>query len=289
VRQLREVQGDRHRLREGELGMSFFKDKTILVTGAGGSIGSVLCDRLSHLCETLVALDNSELALYNLRKQLGDLLVPVLADVSDHNDVARLFHKYEFDYIFHAAAYKHVTICEENPGPAWRVNVGGTINLLTQTFGSKARVILVSTDKAVRPTCVMGKTKQAAEYHTTRSGQTVVRLGNVWGSSGSVVPLWKEQIAKGEPVTITHPDATRWFITPGQAADRILLAAERAVGGETFVPWMGVPENIGDVARKLGAREFKYIGLQPGEKMMEELYVGRCETTDHPHLYKDVA
>ena len=270
--------------------MSFFKDKTILVTGAGGSIGSVLCERLAQDGAKLVLFDSSELALYQIDRKLGGRHVPVLGDVSDHNDLERLFFKYEFDVIFHTAAYKHVTLCELNPGAAWRVNVEGTNRLVQAAAGhSVPRLILISTDKAVNPTCVMGRTKRRAEEIVRQHNYTTVRLGNVWGSSGSVVPLWKEQIAKGEPVTITHPNAVRWFITPGQAADRILLAAERAVGGETFVPWMGASKTMGDVARKLGAREFKYIGLRPGEKLVEELYAGTREMTDHPHLYKDVA
>lgn len=270
--------------------MSFFKDKTILVTGAGGSIGSVLCERLAQDGAKLVLFDSSELALYQIDRKLGGRHTPVLGDVSYALDLLPVFRENKIDIVFHTAAYKHVTLCEKNPDPAHRVNVHGTRLLVGRAALHRVpRLILISTDKAVRPTCVMGDTKRQAENIVRAANYTTVRLGNVWGSSGSVVPLWKEQIAKGEPVTITHPNAMRWFITPGQAADRILLAAERAVGGETFVPWMGVPENIGDVARKLGAREFKYIGLQPGEKMIEELYAGTREMTDHPHLYRDAA
>ncbi len=270
--------------------MSFFKGKTVLVTGAGGSIGSALCERLEEEgVGKLILFDNSELALHNMtRKVFGPKGVQfVLGDVSDHNDVERLFYSQSFDFIFHAAAYKHVTLCEQNPGPAWRVNVQGTINLLGRA--GCARFILVSTDKAVSPTCVMGRTKRAAEVHTRCRKQTTVRLGNVWGSSGSVVPLWKEQIAEGLPVTVTHPDATRYFITPSAAVRAILAAAELARGGETFVAQMGEARKIVDVARDLGAREFKYIGLRPGEKLHEELFVGRPVATESPWVCRDVA
>lgn len=272
--------------------MSYYKDKTILVTGAGGSIGSELCVQLAaQNPKNLILFDSSELALYNIDRKVKG--VPVLGDVSDSGEVNNLFSRFApIDVIFHAAAYKHVTLCEKNAVSAARVNVYGT-QLLTRTakvYGVP-KLILVSTDKAVNPTCVMGATKKAAEDIVKDYNYTTVRLGNVWGSSGSVVPLWKEQIAAGSPVTITHPEATRYFISVFDAAKTILIAGHRGVGGDTFVANMGDPVNMVDVARRLGATEFTYIGLRPGEKLHEELFA-------YPHspykgaycaLYQDAA
>lgn len=271
--------------------MSFFQDKVILVTGAGGSIGSELCRQLAeHQPGTLILFDSSELALYNIERRLRALnVVAVLGDVSCRGDVEAVFAKNEIDVVFHTAAYKHVTLCEQNYDAAVRVNVDGTQRVVScaATHGVP-RLILISTDKAVRPTCVMGRTKRWAEQIVQGYNYTTVRLGNVYGSSGSVVPLWKEQIAAGEPVTITHPDARRFFITGEYAASVILEAAELAVGGETFVADMGYSRNIVDIARSLGAREFKYIGLRPGEKLNEEMVVGTPVSVS-PHLFKDAA
>lgn len=274
--------------------MSFFKDKTILVTGAGGSIGSELCRQLfEHDPDVLILFDSSELALYNIDRELNDgeigaRIVPALGDVTYTYDVNTWLHG--VDIVFHTAAYKHVTLCENNRTAAERVNVRGTRVLVEAAkMHAVPTLILISTDKAVRPTCVMGRTKQAAEEIVRAANYTTVRLGNVYGSSGSVVPLWKEQIAKGEPVTITHPGATRYFISHAEAARRILEAAEMAVGGETFVPQMGTPSSIVQAARNIGAREFKYIGLRPGEKLHEELFVGEKVPTPDPFLFKDAA
>jgi UDP-N-acetylglucosamine 4,6-dehydratase len=274
--------------------MSFLKDKVVLVTGAGGSIGSEICRQIlrDHAVLQLVMLDNSELALYNIDREMSmynDIIVPVLADVSDAYDMGRAFRRAP-DFVFHAAAYKHVRICEENPGPAWRVNVQGTINVLSLAKEIRARVVLVSTDKAVRPTSVMGETKQRAEAHTRRYDQTVIRLGNVRGSSGSVLPLWKEQIAKGEPVTITDPNATRYFISAQQAAAYIIEVAE--LPPDTYVPDMGKPVRLGTLACLHGATNFKVIGLRPGEKLHEDLFVGSgLSSLDHKHpkIYRDAA
>lgn len=276
--------------------MSFFKDKVILVTGAGGSIGSELCRQLiEHSVKTLILFDSSELALYNIDRKLSGLghknVISVLGDVSNVDDINALFLQHgRFDIVFHTAAYKHVTLCEKNPIAATRVNVYGTrvLALIAKAL-DVPRFILISTDKAVRPTCVMGKTKQQAEEIVREAGFTTVRLGNVYGSSGSVVPLWKEQIAAGEPVTITHSAATRYFISSKAAAHGILRAAELAVGGETFVPNIASPVNIVDAARGLGAKEFKYIGLRLGEKLHEELYVGKRVATPDPYLFQDAA
>lgn len=269
--------------------MSFFQDKVILVTGAGGSIGSVLCERLiSHKPKMLILFDSSELALYNIDRKLNGAGVPVLGDVSLMSDLDRVFMQYDVDLVFHTAAYKHVTLCEKNIGAAMRVNVEGTNILvrLAKEYGVE-RLVFISTDKAVRPTCIMGRTKQKAEEIVRKAGYTTIRLGNVWGSNGSAIPLWREQIANGEPVTITDPDATRYFITGWDAAVAIMAAALRTHPGDTFVPNMGEPRKILDIARGLGAREFKYIGLRPGEKLHEELFVGPVPVASNCALYLD--
>lgn len=256
--------------------MSFLQNKTVLVTGAGGSIGSELCRQvMQQSLKKLVLFDSSELALYNIDRELGGKAEPVLGDVSNDKDVHSLFFRDNFDVVYHAAAYKHVTLCEKNPRVAWRVNVDGTrlVAGVARDY-SVPTLVLVSTDKAVRPASVMGSSKQAAENVVRSAGYTVVRLGNVWGSSGSVAQLWGEQIGKGEAVTITHPAATRYFTSAEIAARNIILASEMAKGGDTFIPPMGVPKHIIEMARDIGAREFKVIGLRPGEKLHEELTVG---------------
>lgn len=271
--------------------MSFFKDKVILVTGAGGSIGSELCRSLAGMdLKTLILFDSSELALYNIERKLRAPNVrAVLGDVSDNWDVRAVFGAHDIDIVFHAAAYKHVTLCEKNAHAAWRVNsVGTRVVVDAAAQYDVPRLVLVSTDKAVRPTCVMGVTKQRAEEIVRKANYTTVRLGNVYGSSGSVIPLWQEQIAAGEPVTITHPGATRCFISGQDAAYVLMRAAELLVGGETFVPKL-TPKSIVDIARDLGAKDFKYIGLAPGEKLHEELFVGVPVETPEWGLMKDAA
>ena len=268
--------------------MSFFKYKVILVTGAGGSIGSEVCRQImKHEPEVLIMFDNSELALYNIDRELGSKhAIPALGDILSYDDLNMWMPG--VDIVFHTAAYKHVTMCERNPAAARRVNIEGTRTLVAHASGHEVpKLVMVSTDKAVRPTCVMGRTKQAAEFIVREAGYTTIRLGNVYGSSGSAVPVWKEQIARGLPVTITHPAVERYFISANTAAKRILQAAEMAEGGETYVPDMGAPQLIVDVARQLGAFEIKYTTLERYEKLGEELYVNSCQTTSVPGMYRD--
>src|SRR6185312_7731013 len=184
--------------------MSFLTGRTVLVTGAGGSIGSEICSNIllrgkaDHV-KKLLAFDNSELNLYNLQQALGGPdLVPVLGDVANETDVNSVFYQHRPDIVFHAAAYKHVALCQKNSAAAWRVNGYGTRYLcqVAKEYGVR-KLLLISTDKAVRPTCVMGETKWWAENVTRWNGYSVIRLGNVYGSSGSVVPLWKKQMARG--------------------------------------------------------------------------------------------
>ncbi len=270
--------------------MSFLKDKVVLVTGAGGSIGSEICRQISLLREPkkLILFDNCELNLFKIDRELSaPNVVPVLGDVSCIDDTAEAF-AHGVDVVYHAAAYKHVTLCEKNPVPARHVNVRGTARIVGWAKAFRVpRLVLVSTDKAVRPSCVMGETKQEAEKIVRDAGYTVIRLGNVRGSSGSVLTLWREQIAKGEPVTITDPYATRYFISVGQAAEHIIAAATYGPG--TFVPEMGEPVSLGKLALQMGAKNFNVIGLRPGEKMHEELSNGPLYRTDHPGVWKDAA
>lgn len=260
--------------------MSHLFNKTVLVTGAGGSIGSELCRQILRQSPSkLILFDNSELALYNIDRELdalvhGTKLVPILGGITNGGDMEVAFDE-GVDVVFHAAAYKHVTLCEKNPTAAYRVNVDGTRLLVDIAKAWEVPTfILVSTDKAVRPTCVMGKTKKLAEDSVREAGYTVVRLGNVMGSSGSVLPLWKEQIAAGKPVTITHPNATRYFTTVDYAASKIIMAAHPRAEKGVLVMEMGSSTSIVEAARCIGAKDFKYIGLRPGEKLHEELFEG---------------
>jgi len=269
--------------------MSYLQDKVVLVTGAGGSIGSALCKQiLTHKPAVLVAIDNSELALYNLQRSFPDV-VALLGDITLREDANRAYLHVPH-VVYHAAAYKHVGICEENSSAAARVNINGTREMLRGAVKRAVeKFILISTDKAVQPSCVMGRTKAEAEKITLGAGYSVVRLGNVWGSSGSVVPLWQEQIANGKPVTITDPRATRYFLHPSEAAKRIIKASEIAEGGDVFVPNMGEAIKVVDVARGLGAAEFKVIGLRQGEKLHEKLFRGKKVKTVYPEIFRDAA
>lgn len=272
--------------------MSHLTGKTILVTGAGGSIGSEICRQLMWLNPKQVILfDNSELALYNIDRELSvagvSRLLPLLGDITRADDVGRAMQQ-NVDVVFHAAAYKHVTLCEKNSDVAYRVNVEGTRTVIGfAQIWKVPTLVLVSTDKAVRPTCVMGCTKEVAELLVRKAGYTIIRLGNVRGSSGSVLPLWREQIAAGQPVTITDPSATRYFISAQVAAQRIIESS--ILGPGTFVPDMGRPELLGELAVVYGAREFNIIGLRSGEKKHEELFAGPYTATKLPGLYREAA
>lgn len=302
----------RNRLEQELPGISHtFEGQSILVTGAGGSIGSELCRHIAS-CKprSLVLLDHSELALYNIEKELSDArLAPrvtaVLGSVSDRDLMHATLAKHGVNIVLHAAAYKHVPMVESNPLIGLSNNVLGT-----KTIADSARelgvdhFILVSSDKAVRPTNVMGASKRLAELVVQdlaqRSPKTIfsmVRFGNVLGSSGSVVPLFEEQIARGGPVTVTHPDVTRFFMTIPEAARLVLLAGSFAQGGEVFVLDMGDPIPIRTLARRMiegvglsvrdndnpkGDIEIAYSGLRPGEKLHEELLIS-SEMLPTPH------
>lgn len=283
--------------------------KTILVTGAGGSIGRELCRQIARFAPAqLVLFEQSEFALYTLEQwfsvHLPDtVLVPLAGDVKDAARLAEVFAVYRPQVVFHAAAYKHVPLMEV--GNAWqavRNNVTGTLRVAeaASLFGAQ-RFVLISTDKAVNPTNVMGATKRLAEMvceamHRRANGTQfgMVRFGNVLGSTGSVIPKFQEQIARGGPVTVTHPDITRYFMSIPEAAQLVLQAAAMGQGGEIFVLDMGEPVKIVDLARKMihlsgytdGEIRIEFSGLRPGEKLYEELLADaeRTQPTPHPKL-----
>lgn len=294
-----------------------FQGACVAVTGAGGSIGSELCRQiLAGAPATLLLIDSSEFALYDIHRELeGRIspdqpcrLIPLLGSVTDEPRMRQILAAWRPSAIYHAAAYKHVPLVEHNPVEGARNNVIGTLVMarLANEFGV-ARFVLVSTDKAVRPTNVMGATKRLAELvlqalAASSSGTcyAMVRFGNVLGSSGSVVPLFRQQIREGGPVTITHAEITRYFMTIPEAAQLVLQAAIMAEGGEVFVLDMGQPVRVYDLARNMielsglsvrspdnpeGDIEIEVIGLRPGEKLYEELLIGNDPTTTaHPRI-----
>ena len=290
------------------------QDKVVLITGAGGSIGSELCRQISQYApKSLILLDHSEPALYQiemeLRKRYPDnLFRPVLNSVLDEKSISRLFETENIDTVFHAAAYKHVPLVEHNVKAGLSNNVLGTFSIaqLAAATGVE-RFILVSTDKAVRPPNVMGATKRLAEVclqglaaENSKTVFSMVRFGNVLGSSGSVVPLFSQQIAEGGPVTLTSKGVTRYFMTIPEAAQLVVQAGAMAKGGEVFVLDMGEPVQILDLATKMiqlsglrvkdehhpdGDIEIKVMGLRPGEKLHEELLIESDSTqTAHPKI-----
>jgi FlaA1/EpsC-like NDP-sugar epimerase len=296
---------------------SYFQ-RQVLVTGAGGSIGSELCRQLvACKPQRLVLMDHSELALYTIEKELQDLdlgneveVVSVLGSVCDPVLCSSVLEKYDIDAVLHAAAYKHVPMVEKNEIAGLRNNVLGTKTLADAAYkAGVGRFILVSSDKAVRPTNVMGASKRLAELIVqdlaTRSDSTrfsMVRFGNVLGSSGSVIPLFEEQIARGGPVTLTHSDVARYFMTISEAARLVLLAGSFARGGDLFVLDMGELVPIRKLARQMiegagltvmdkanpeGDIEIVVTGLRPGEKLIEELLISPdMLTTPHPKILR---
>lgn len=303
----------RNRLESELPGVSHaYTGRRILITGAGGSIGSELCRQLIGCKpDCIVLLDHSELALYNIDKELRDLsegltIAPVLGSVLDETLMAQILAEYRIDVVLHAAAYKHLPLVESNVISGMRNNVLGTkvIAEAARDAGVE-RFILVSSDKAVRPTNVMGASKRLAELIVqdlaTRSADTrfsMVRFGNVLGSSGSVIPLFEEQIARGGPVTLTDSRVTRYFMTISEAARLVLLAGSFARGGDVFVLDMGNPVPIRKLARQMiegagytvrdarhpdGDIEIKVTGLRNGEKLHEELLISPDMLTTPHH------
>jgi FlaA1/EpsC-like NDP-sugar epimerase len=306
------------------------RGKVVMITGAGGSIGSELTRQLLKLGpKTLVLFELSEVALYDISMELEDLkrrlqketegatsgatsVVAVLGSVLDRKLVARTIQELGVEVIYHAAAYKHVPLVEANPFAGLQNNTFGTLVVAeaAKEFGVE-RFVLVSSDKAVRPTNIMGASKRLAEQILQALAQergtatifTMVRFGNVLDSSGSVVRLFRSQIKAGGPVTVTDPDVIRYFMSIPEAAQLVIQAGTMATGGEVFVLEMGTPVKIDDLARtmiRLSGRELRdeanpdgdiaidYIGLRPGEKLYEELLIGENTTgTSHPRIFKN--
>ena len=313
VSRLREIRIDdllgREAISLDDAGIHAFLDgMRVLVTGAGGSIGSELCRQAcGYQIKQLIMVDHGEYNLYQIERELagfkGEHPVAVhLGDVRDEARMRWIFETYRPDVVLHAAAYKHVPLVEDNPAEGLKTNVFGTrvVADLAVEFGVR-KFLLVSTDKAVNPTNVMGASKRTAEIYcqtlNDRSATAFIttRFGNVLGSAGSVVPLFKKQIEAGGPVTVTHPEITRYFMTIPEAVSLILQAASMGNGGEIFVLDMGEPVKIVDLARqmiKLAGREpdadiaIEFIGLRPGEKLYEELFHGSENLigTSHPKI-----
>ena len=305
------------------------KDKVVMITGAGGSIGSELTRQLLELGpKTVILFELSEVALYEIEMEIEELkwrrvkepeappladtkIVPVLGSVLDRKLVARIISSYDVEVIYHAAAYKHVPLVEVNPFTGLQNNTFGTLTLAEVAKEARVeRFVLVSSDKAVRPTNVMGASKRLAELILQALAEphgttvfTMVRFGNVLDSSGSVVRRFRNQIQAGGPVTVTHPEIIRYFMSIPEAAQLVIQAAAMASGGEVFVLDMGTPVKIDDLARTMvrlsglevrddtnpeGDIAIEYIGLRRGEKLYEELLIGENTTgTSHPRIFKN--
>lgn len=285
--------------------VGYYRDKRILVTGAGGSIGSELCRQLSTFSPgELTLLDKDENSIYEIDYELRHAYnispSPVIADIRNETRLCAIFEEFQPDIIFHAAAHKHVPLMEFNAPEAVLNNVAGTRNVaaLADRFGVRS-MIAISTDKAVNPTNIMGATKKIGEIiiqdiaSRSRTHFSCVRFGNVLGSRGSVVPLFQKQIAQGGPITITHPDVVRYFMSISEAVQLIIQAGTIGSRGEIFVLDMGSPIKIVDLARDLiklsgyseSEFEFQYIGLRPGEKLFEEILIDE-ERTRVTHFKK---
>ena len=279
-----------------------------MITGAGGSIGSELSRQVLRFEPAKVLLfDHDENALFHIERELRvdhpGMVVPLIGDITDRARVDQVMAEHRPNVVLHAAAHKHVPMMESNPGEAIKNNVVGTqvVATLADTYGVTA-FVMISTDKAVNPSSVMGASKRMAEMVVQALSQrsttryVTVRFGNVLGSAGSVVPIFRDQIAKGGPVTVTHPDMRRYFMTIPEACQLVVQAGVMGRGGEIFVLDMGEPVKIVDLARDLirlsGLEpdrdiEIKVTGVRPGEKLFEELAVDdeHVDKTKHPKIY----
>lgn len=310
------------------------KDQVVLVTGAGGSIGSELCRQiLASGARTLLLFEHSEFNLYSIhselqqrieRESLSIRLVPILGSIRNFGRLFDILQTWRVNTVYHAAAYKHVPMVEHNVAEGVLNNLVGTTNAAQASIkAGVANFVLISTDKAVRPTNVMGSTKRLAEmvlqalsresapllfgqeqgvHQVNKTRFTMVRFGNVLGSSGSVIPLFREQIKQGGPVTVTHPNITRYFMTIPEAAQLVIQAGSMGQGGDVFVLDMGSPVKIADLAEKMirlsglsvrdestphGDIAIEFTGLRPGEKLYEELLIGEdVKPTEHPMIMR---
>ena len=292
-----------------------FQGKTIMVTGGAGSIGSELCRQLATFgIKELVLFDNAETPMHNIRLELEERFpelkfTPVIGDVRQPARLDFAFRKYMPQVVFHAAAYKHVPLMEENPCEAVYVNVAGSRNVADKCieYGVE-KMVMISTDKAVNPTNIMGCTKRLAEIYVQALGLAIeqgvvkgntkfvtTRFGNVLGSNGSVIPRFREQIAKGGPITVTHPDITRFFMTIPEACRLVMEAATMTSGNQIFVFDMGESVKIADLAKRMVKLagltldediKIEYTGLRPGEKLYEEVLSNaeNTEATDHDRI-----
>ncbi len=292
------------------------KDKVVLITGAGGSIGSEISKQAcSNNPKKIIILDSNEYSLYTLRKEIleflpEEMLHTVLANVTDKNRIKEICEAFNVETIYHAAAYKHVPLVEENPFEGVVNNIFGTQSCVQAAIESGVDTfVLISTDKAVRPTNIMGATKrfsemilQALSKNNESTRMTMVRFGNVIGSSGSAIPLFLEQIRQGGPVTVTHPEVIRYFMSISEASELVIQAGAMGEGGDVFVLDMGEPVKIFELAKRLirlsglelkdennqeGDIEIEFTGLRPGEKLYEELLIGEnVSTTQHKQIFR---
>jgi FlaA1/EpsC-like NDP-sugar epimerase len=303
----------------------YLKGERVLVTGAGGSIGSELCRQVARFePESLLLLGRGENSIYEIDRELNESYpslhkIPIIADIRDRARLTQIFSEYRPTVVFHAAAHKHVPLMESAPDEAVKNNVFGTKNVaeLADAYGVK-RFVMISTDKAVNPTSVMGATKRVAEMviqmlaEKSKTKFCAVRFGNVLGSRGSVIPLFKHQIAKGGPITVTHPEMVRYFMTIPEAVSLVIQAGAMGEKGELFILDMGEPVKIVDLARDLIRLsglvpekdiQIEFCGVRPGEKLYEEIltaeeganttrheriYVGKPDDFDPEHLRKDL-
>lgn len=288
---------------------AFLRGKVVMVTGAGGSIGSELCRQVCKFGpKAIILVEQAENNLFHIHRALLPVfpdvrVVPRIADICDSKRLEQIFSQDRPQVVFHAAAHKHVPMMEENPGEAIKNNVFGTKKLadFACAYGVE-KFVMVSTDKAVNPTSIMGVSKRAAEIYVQALSQRertqfiTVRFGNVLGSAGSVIPLFQEQIAKGGPVMVTHPDMKRYFMTIPEASQLIMQAGTMGQGGEIFLLDMGEPVRIVDLARDLislsGLKpgediEIQFTGMRPGEKLFEELATDgeNIDKTRHPKIF----
>lgn len=296
------------------------KNKNVLVTGAGGSIGSELSTIIAkNNPRKLVLLENNEYSLYEIDKEVSemgvqsDLIFPVLADIKDRSDIEHILSKHKVDVIYHAAAYKHVPLVEDNVEAAVSTNLFGTLNIIDAAISlDVTNFVFISTDKAVNPTSVMGATKRFAELILQAKNKlineqktmdiSIVRFGNVLGSSGSVIPLFEKQIKQGGPITVTDKNIIRYFMTISEAAELVIQAGALDSNGSVFLLDMGEPVKIDDLAKDMirlsgmsikddlnpsGDIEIIYTGMRPGEKLYEELLIdGDIEKTINDKIYK---